>query len=52
MRTTPLRGVGVAWLMCPAAGPDGACPRCGTARLLTLSFGGRPDMPVPGTDRR
>ncbi|MDH6437164.1 hypothetical protein M2158_005705 [Streptomyces sp. SAI-144] len=61
MRITPLRGSGVTWLQCPACrlkcrpaavGPDGACPRCGTARLLKLSLGGRPDKPTPGTDRR
>ncbi|MBN0048528.1 hypothetical protein JS756_31410 [Streptomyces actuosus] len=51
MRITPLRGVGVAWMKCPACrlkcrptavGPDGSCPRCGNARMLRLSFGDRP----------
>ncbi|WP_416979784.1 hypothetical protein [Streptomyces sp. T028] len=51
MRITPLRGIGVMWLKCPACrlkcrptavGPDGVCPRCGDARMLRLSFGDRP----------
>jgi len=50
VRIIPLRGAGVAWLKCPACrlkcrptavGPDGQCPRCGEARMLKLSFGGR-----------
>ncbi|WP_367325787.1 hypothetical protein [Streptomyces sp. HUAS ZL42] len=60
MRITPLRGIGVAWLKCPACrlkcrptaiGPDGGCPRCGNAGLLKLSLGGRPDQPAPDADR-
>lgn len=51
MRITPLRGNGVTWFKCPACrlkcrpaavGPDGTCPGCGHARMLKLSFGGRP----------
>ncbi|MCH0564146.1 MULTISPECIES: hypothetical protein [unclassified Streptomyces] len=66
MRITPLRGIGVSWLKCPACrlkcrpaavGPDGGCPRCGNAGMLRLSFGGRPARserdtdPVAGTHR-
>ncbi|MFG2549521.1 hypothetical protein [Streptomyces sp. NPDC048581] len=60
MRITPLRGNGVTWLKCPACrlkcrptavGSDGNCPRCGSARLLKLSFGGRAVQPVPGTSQ-
>ena len=60
MRITPLRGFGVTWLKCPACrlkcrptavAPDGACPRCGNARLLKLSLGRRPDRPAPDTNR-
>ncbi|MER6126520.1 hypothetical protein ABT173_28675 [Streptomyces sp. NPDC001795] len=56
MRVTPLRGTGVTWLKCPACrlkcrpaavGPDGSCPRCGNARLLTLSLGGRSGQSAP-----
>ncbi|MFS4091651.1 hypothetical protein [Streptomyces sp. AF1A] len=51
MRVTPLHGVGITWLKCPACGPtcrpaavgpNGGCPLCGTGRLLKLSFGGTP----------
>ncbi|WP_326719878.1 hypothetical protein OHT59_10530 [Streptomyces sp. NBC_00243] len=50
MRITPLRGLGVAWMKCPACrlkcrptavAPEGKCPRCGEARMLKLSFGNR-----------
>ncbi|MFI5882894.1 hypothetical protein [Streptomyces sp. NPDC051554] len=54
MRIIPLRGTGVAWFKCPACrlkcrptavGPDGRCPRCGGARMVKLSFGGRATAP-------
>jgi hypothetical protein len=50
VRINPLRGAAVAWFKCPACrlkcrptavGPDEQCPRCGEARMLKLSFGGR-----------
>ena len=59
MRIIPLRGAGVAWFKCPACrlkcrptavGEDGLCPRCGEARMLKLSFGGRGSRPAPDTD--
>ncbi|MCX5562830.1 MULTISPECIES: hypothetical protein [unclassified Streptomyces] len=59
MRITPLRGLGVAWLKCPACrlkcrptavGTDERCPRCGEARMLKLSFGGRSAHPARDTD--
>ncbi|MCX4904004.1 hypothetical protein [Streptomyces sp. NBC_00878] len=55
MRIIPLRGATVAWFKCPscrlkcrptAVGPDGQCPRCGEARMLKLSFGGRTSKPT------
>ena len=60
MRIIPLRGAGVAWFKCPACrlkcrptavGPDGQCPRCGEARMLKLSFGGRAMAASPDGDR-
>ncbi|GAA3846475.1 hypothetical protein ACFS5L_05965 [Streptomyces phyllanthi] len=60
MRITPLRGTGVAWLKCPACrlkcrptavAPDGNCPRCGKARMLKLSFGGRVTVAAPDASR-
>ncbi|MFK4104225.1 hypothetical protein ACI2L1_29900 [Streptomyces sp. NPDC019531] len=59
MRITPLRGLGVTWLKCPACrlkcrptavGPDGICPRCGNARMLKLSFGRPLTHPGPDAD--
>lgn len=61
MRITTLRGIGVTWFKCPSArltcspstvGSDGACPRCGHARMLLLSFGEHPAQPVRNMDRR
>jgi hypothetical protein len=60
VRITPLRGTGITWLKCPACrlkcrptaiAADGTCPRCGNARLLKLSSGGRADQSAPDTNR-
>ncbi|GAA3784506.1 hypothetical protein GCM10022403_018960 [Streptomyces coacervatus] len=60
MRIIPLRGAAVAWFKCPACrlkcrptavGPDGQCPRCGGARMLKLSFGGRSARSASDGDR-
>lgn len=60
MRITPLLGLGVVWLKCPACrlkcrpgavGPVGQCPRCGEAHMLRLSFGGRTKDPAADVSR-
>jgi hypothetical protein len=60
VRVIPLHGAGVAWLKCPACrlkcrpaavGQGGQCPRCGEARMLKLSFGGRPAVSPSDDDR-
>jgi hypothetical protein len=60
VRIIPLHGAGVAWFKCPACrlkcrptavGPDGQCPRCGEARMLKLSFGGRAKPSPPDGGR-
>jgi hypothetical protein len=60
VRITPLHGLGVVWLTCPACrlkcrpdavGPDGQCPRCGETRMLKLSFGGRAKAPAANVNR-